>query len=144
MEDIFIEEGRGENTSSFRNFRGYLLPYPASLPLPIFSIVSVLTTRFFHDGRRVRRGRVLCALRKIRAIADLFAVQSMFTFYASSILLTYDSADPPAEGGGDEEEEVEVRMIDFAHAVPQESMAETPADKGYLYGARNVSVFFLC
>ncbi|CAM9939264.1 unnamed protein product [Ascophyllum nodosum] len=93
---------------------------------------------FFHDGRRVRRGRVLCALRKIRAIADLFAVQSMFTFYASSILLTYDSADPPAEGGGDEEEEVEVRMIDFAHAVPQESMAETPADKGYLYGARNL------
>lgn len=74
-----------------------------------------------------------------------FERQNVFRFYASSILLTYDSADPP-EGVG-VEEEVEVRMIDFAHAVPVDGEgpngkgpAEAPGDEGYLYGLNNVSV----
>lgn len=106
--------------------------------------------RFFHDGRSLRRGRVLCALRKVRAVADFFSEQDIYRFYASSLLFTYDSADHPASGDGSVEEEVEVRMIDFAHAVPADvnleaggqgkvETVETPADKGYLYGARNVS-----
>lgn len=106
--------------------------------------------RFFHDGRSLRRGRVLCALRKIRAIANFFSDQDIFRFYASSLLFTYDSADPPMSGNGSVEEEVEVRMIDFAHAVPADvdleaggegkvEAVEKPADKGYLYGVRNVS-----
>lgn len=59
------------------------------------------------------------------------------------MLITYDSADPPE--GHDGEEEVEVRMIDFAHAVPVdgqgqngEGPAEAPADEGYLHGLNNV------
>ena len=87
----------------------------------------------------------MCALRQIRAVTDFFSRQKIFRFYASSLLLTYDSADPaPA---GDEEEEVHICMIDFAHAVPMdgdgeqgEGPAEAPADKGYLYGAYNVSL----
>ena len=103
--------------------------------------------RFFHDGTTLRRGRVMCALRKIRAITDFFARQKIFRFYASSLLLTYDSADPAPPG--DVEEEVHVCMIDFAHAIPMdgdgeqgEGPAEAPADKGYLYGANNVSCVF--
>lgn len=96
--------------------------------------------RFFHDGRSLRRGRVLCALRKIRAVADFFSEQDIFRFYASSLLFTYDSADHPASGSGNVEEEVEIRMIDFAHAVPADGdTVEKPADEGYLYGAKNVS-----
>eukprot|EP00752_Nemacystus_decipiens_P003385 g3132.t1 len=100
--------------------------------------------RFFHDGTRLRRGRVKCALRKIRTLADFFSRQKIFKFYASSLLLTYDSADP-APPGPDDEEEVAVCMIDFAHAVPVdgdgelgEGPAEAPGDKGYLYGANNL------
>lgn len=104
------------------------------------------TCRFFHDGTRLRRGRVKCALRKIRTLTDFFSRQKIFKFYASSLLLTYDSADP-APPGPEEEEEVAVCMIDFAHAVPVdgdgelgEGPAEAPGDKGYLYGAKNVSL----
>ncbi|CAM9467343.1 unnamed protein product [Scytosiphon promiscuus] len=99
--------------------------------------------RFFYDGTRLRRGRVKCALRKVRAVQDFFSRQKIFKFYASSLLLTYDAADPAPPG--DEEEEVAVCMIDFAHAVPVdgdgelgEGPAEAPADKGYLYGASNL------
>lgn len=106
--------------------------------------------RFFHDGTRLRRGRVKCALRKIRALSDFFSRQKIFKFYASSLLLTYDSADP-APPGPEEEEEVAVCMIDFAHAVPVdgdgelgEGPAEAPGDKGYLYGAKNVSFCVRC
>lgn len=87
----------------------------------------------------------MCALRKIRALTDFFSRQKIFKFYASSLLLTYDSADP-VPPGPEEEEEVAVCMIDFAHAVPVdgdgelgEGPAEAPGDKGYLYGAKNVS-----
>lgn len=92
----------------------------------------------------------MSALRKIRAVKDFFERQKIFRFYASSLLLTYDSADPPPEGDVDVEEEVEVRMIDFAHAVPVdgdgelgEGPAEAPGDKGYLYGVMNVSCSLL-
>ncbi|CAN0292013.1 unnamed protein product, partial [Ectocarpus sp. 12 AP-2014] len=78
--------------------------------------------RFFYDGTRLRRGRVKCALRKIRAVRDFFARQKIFKFYASSLLLTYDSADPALPG--DVEEEVAVCMIDFAHAVPVDGDGE--------------------
>lgn len=86
------------------------------------------------------------ALRKIRTITNFFGTQKIFRFYASSLLLTYDSADPPP-AETDAEEDVEVRMIDFAHAVPVdgdgadgEGPAEAPGDRGYLYGAKNVRI----
>lgn len=89
---------------------------------------------------------MLCTLRKVRKVMEWFAAQDIFKFYASSLLLTYDSADPAPEGEGDIEEEVEVRMIDFAHAVPVdgdgelgEGPAQAPGDEGYLYGIKNVS-----
>lgn len=92
----------------------------------------------------MRRGRVLSALRKAYKILDWFQRQNIYRFYASSLLLTYDAADEPRADG--EEEEVEVRMIDFAHAVPLsaadgegETSERPPGDEGYVYGMQNVS-----
>lgn len=100
---------------------------------------------FLHDGTGIRRGRVISALRKIRVLKSWFERQAIFRYYASSILITYDSADPPLEGV-DAEEDVEVRMIDFAHAVPVDVVgpdgtgpAQPPGDEGYLHGLNNVS-----
>lgn len=68
--------------------------------------------------------------------------------------MAYDSADPgrhhrPPHGAGqEEEEEVELRMIDFAYPIPFDGENGSghggeggpPGDEGYLYGVNNVSL----
>lgn len=101
---------------------------------------------FLHDGTHLRRGRVMSALGKLRRLLKWLNEQAIFKFYASSLLFTYDAADPEPVGDGNVEEDVEIRMIDFAHAVPVDGDGEdgkgaatAPGDPGYLYGLKNLT-----
>ncbi|CAM9148697.1 unnamed protein product, partial [Discosporangium mesarthrocarpum] len=111
---------------------------------------GIAFVRFFHDGQRLRQKRIICALRKLKAMLAWFRHQDTYLFYSTSILMMYDAdaaATPslkpntPNPSGGEsngegegeeeeEEEEVEVRMIDFAHAIPMAPLREARGKEG--------------
>jgi hypothetical protein len=71
----------------------------------------------------------------LQGLEDVFQCQELFHFFTSSLLLTYDAADPVNTAA--------VTMVDFAHTytVPEILRSEpqnTPRDEGYLAGLQNL------
>jgi len=46
---------------------------------------------FFDDGKKLRKNVCKCMIDRLRRLAEWFAVQHQLRFYASSLLLVYDS-----------------------------------------------------
>nr|6E7F_A Chain A, Inositol polyphosphate multikinase [Homo sapiens]6E7F_B Chain B, Inositol polyphosphate multikinase [Homo sapiens] len=111
-------------------------------------------SRFFHNGYCLRKDAVAASIQKIEKILQWFENQKQLNFYASSLLFVYEGSSQPTttklndrtlaekflsggggSGGGGSQEiaEVEVRMIDFAHVFPSNTI-----DEGYVYGLKHL------
>nr|5W2G_A Chain A, Inositol polyphosphate multikinase,Inositol polyphosphate multikinase [Homo sapiens]5W2H_A Chain A, Inositol polyphosphate multikinase,Inositol polyphosphate multikinase [Homo sapiens]5W2I_A Chain A, Inositol polyphosphate multikinase,Inositol polyphosphate multikinase [Homo sapiens] len=85
-------------------------------------------SRFFHNGYCLRKDAVAASIQKIEKILQWFENQKQLNFYASSLLFVYEGSSQGGSGG-----EVEVRMIDFAHVFPSNTI-----DEGYVYGLKHL------
>jgi len=83
--------------------------------------------QFLYDGQRVRLELVPPLLEKIQKIRRWFQTQRCYQFYSSSLLLVYDGAAASAE---DAIASLDVRMIDFAHAMPANMCSAASSCRG--------------
>jgi len=89
-------------------------------------------------------------LEKLYIIRDWFLAQNSYRFFASSLLILYESYskhDLGSQGSSDSEDDrsslsklrVDVRMIDFAHVYPAEN---GQIDTNYVFGLNNLIQIF--
>ena len=90
--------------------------------------------QFFSDGVRVRKDVVMIVLQRLNRLWRWASKQNTFHFYCSSILVTYDGLNASEDLQGSLEKYVDVRIIDFAHTLP----AEGVADEGYIFGVKSL------
>eukprot|EP01080_Neovahlkampfia_damariscottae_P002638 gene2638-3835_t len=82
---------------------------------------------FIDNGKMIRYNIYKIAIEKLNKIKEWFEKQTKYQFYASSILIIYD-------GDNDSNDNVIIKMIDFAHT--QKSKNEK--DESYLIGLNNL------
>lgn len=99
-----------------------------------FTDQELITTlvHFFDNGLHHRTDLMSLLLPKLQRLYDCVAEQPSYRFYSSSLLIIYD--------GGKLLEEVDVRMIDFAHTV--QSRSASGPDEGYLQGVQSLIDIF--
>jgi hypothetical protein len=84
---------------------------------------------FIDNGKTIRTGIYKKALEKLNKIKEWFEEQTMYCFYASSILIIYDGESE------DDNQEVLVKMIDFAHT----QKSKKKKDDSYLFGLNHLT-----
>ena len=89
---------------------------------------------FFTDSTGQRNDVVLAVLRRLQALCAWFEEQRCLRFFASSLLVLYESA----ADTHDTYCQVDVRMIDFAHTYWSAPEEEGCVDENYLCGLRNL------
>jgi len=88
---------------------------------------------FLFDGRFMRTHLIPPILNKLQNIMAVVE-HSPFRFYTSSLLFIYD-------GDEDSSARVDVRLVDFAHAIYKGTKGGE-ADDGFLFGMRNLVALF--
>jgi len=82
---------------------------------------------FFHNGSGFRKGLIPKYLEKIRKIQEYMHEQRDVRMYSSSLLFLYD--------GEGSDENVELKLIDFAHV---HEITDGGRDEGYIFGLKNL------
>jgi len=90
---------------------------------------------FFSDGFRLRVKVVRMILDKLEQLLPYIEQQKLFKFYSSSLLLVYEGNEDGENNEGDQNVNVDVRMIDFAHTQPS---GGAEGDEGYAFGLCNL------
>ena len=85
--------------------------------------IPLALTSFFDNGRIVRKELVASVLRQLKRLRSCFADHPKWRMYGSSILIVYD--------GDESNDNVVVKVIDFAHVFP---IKDGGVDAGYLHG----------
>lgn len=88
---------------------------------------------FLYDGDCLRAELIPPILNKLKNIISVVEL-SPFRFYTSSLLFIYD-------GDDDSGASMDVRLVDFAHAVYKGTKEGEP-DDGFLFGMRNLVSLF--
>lgn len=92
-------------------------------------------SQFFHNGHRLRTDIFLPLLERLNLLLDVINQLESYRFFTSSLLVIYDGLD-------DQPSEIDVRVIDFAHATYRNMAAESPAytgpDEGFVFGLKNL------
>lgn len=91
-------------------------------------------TQFFHNGERLRTDIFLPLLDRLSRLLAVINQLESYRFFTSSLLVIYDGLD-------DQPSEIDVRVIDFAHATHRD-MTESPAytgpDDGFVFGLKSL------
>jgi len=82
---------------------------------------------FFHNGKEVRGSLIPLFVEKLKKVQDWINSQRSLRIYSSSLLFIYDG-----EEGNDD---VELKMIDFAHV---HEITDGGQDDGYITGMKNL------
>lgn len=90
---------------------------------------------FIFNGSSILTALIPPILSKLHRIIGVVE-HSPFRFYTSSLLFIYDGAGHP-----DSVDSVDVRLVDFAHAI-YKGTKEGEADDGFLFGMRNLVALF--
>jgi len=94
---------------------------------------------FLFDGERVRTELIPSILESLRRIISVIEDPSFpYRFYTSPLLFIYEG-DKEATIG--QPPRIELKIIDFAHAVPK-SCKDGEGDDGFLFGLRNLVILF--
>lgn len=92
-------------------------------------------TQFFHNGERLRTDIFLPLLERLSRLLAVINQLDSYRFFTSSLLVIYDGLD-------DQPSEIDVRVIDFAHATHRGIVAESTAysgpDEGFVFGVKNL------
>lgn len=89
-------------------------------------------TQFFHNGERLRTDVFPSLLDQLTRLLSVVSQLDSFRFFTSSLLIIYDGLDP-IKG------EIDVRIIDFAHATSPDRLPLHPgADEGFVFGLQNL------
>jgi len=84
-------------------------------------------SEYFHNGKELRKNLIPRFLEKIYKIKEWAESQSDLRIYSSSILFVYDA--------DEENDNVIIRMIDFAHV---HKITDQGKDDGYIFGINNL------
>lgn len=96
---------------------------------------------FLFDGERVRTELIPSILEELQRIISVIEdPSSPYRFYTSSLLFIYEG-DQAAAAAHPERPLVQLKIIDFAHAVPK-SHKDGEGDDGFLFGLRNLVILF--
>lgn len=91
--------------------------------------------QFFHNGERLRTDIFLPLIDRLNRLLTVVSQLDSYRFFTSSLLVIYDGLD-------DRLSEVDVRVIDFAHAAHRDIDPEAPAytgpDDGFIFGLKNL------
>ena len=109
---------------------------------------------FFTNGDCLRTDAIKLVIEKLERLKKLLETQKTFYFFSCSLLLMYDGvrdislveenySSQAMEGPSAENNyrctNVDVRLIDFAHASARSSVtSENEADEGILFGIENL------
>lgn len=96
---------------------------------------------FLFDGERVRTELIPSILEGLERIISVIEDPSFpYRFYTSSLLFIYEG-DQKAAAAHPERPLVQLKIIDFAHAVPK-NHKDGEGDDGFLFGLRNLVILF--
>lgn len=91
--------------------------------------------QFFHNGERLRTDIFLPLIDRLNRLLVVVSQLDSYRFFTSSLLVIYDGLD-------DRLSEVDVRVIDFAHASHRDIDPEAPIytgpDDGFIFGLKNL------
>ena len=92
-------------------------------------------TQFFHNGERLRTDIFLPLLDRLSRLMAVINQLDSYRFFTSSLLVIYDGLD-------DQSTEIDVRVIDFAHATYRNMSGETTVytgpDDGFVFGLKSL------
>jgi len=85
---------------------------------------------FFKNGETIRVDVINFFIKRLLVLFNWMKEQTLYRFYSSSLLFVYD---------GDDVENYDVRMIDFAHVF---EIKDGGLDQGYIKGLKQILRFF--
>lgn len=92
-------------------------------------------TQFFHNGERLRTDIFLPLLDRLNRLLAVINQLDSYRLFTSSLLIIYDGLDGQPS-------EIDVRIIDFAHATQRDMTAEsqvyTGPDDGFIFGLKSL------
>ena len=89
-------------------------------------------SQFFHNGISLRTEIFLPLLDQLNRLLEIINRLDSFRFFTSSLLIIYDGLEPY---------DIDVRVIDFAHATHHDIMSDCPhigPDEGFIFGLKNL------
>lgn len=91
--------------------------------------------QFFHNGERLRTDIFLLLLDRLNRLLAVISQLDSYRLFTSSLLIIYDGLDGQPS-------EIDVRIIDFAHATQRDMTAEsqtyTGPDDGFIFGLKSL------
>ena len=98
--------------------------------------------QYLNNGLKIRTDAIDPIIEKLESLYKSIQSKSAYRFYGSSLLVLYDGYDAST----DQEKNIDVRMIDFAHSThigyKQDHKVHNGPDQGYLFGLENLIKIF--
>jgi hypothetical protein len=102
--------------------------------------------QFLHNGLKFRVDVIEPIIDKLKRLHQILQTKNSYRFYGSSLLVLYDGHERPQSNESDKLENLDVRMIDFAHSTHNgyvhDSRLHVGPDHGYLFGLDNLVKIF--